>query len=123
RFVLIDCAPSLGTTMRAGMVAASGVLMVVELSALSVRGAEAVMDTIDDIGTELNPGLDLAGVVVNRAPATSAEAERQGGELHRVMGRGAVWRPFIPQRTTINEAVGHRCPVGDLGYRAKDVVE
>ena len=34
-----------------------------------------------------------------------------------------MWRPFIPQRTVINEAVGHRCPVGDLGYRAKDVVE
>ena len=115
RFVLIDCAPSLGPTTRSGMVAADGVLMVVELSALSVRGAEAVMDTIEDVGSELNQGLDLVGVVVNREPPVSAEADRQVGELDRVMGRGTVWRPFLPQRTVINEAVGHRCPVGDLG--------
>ena len=122
RFTFIDCAPSLGPNTRAGLVAADGVLVVVELSALSVRGAEAVIDTIEDVGTEHNPGLDIFGVVVNREPPVSAEADRQIGEMDRVMGKGTVWRPFLPQRTVINEAVGHRCPVGDLGYRAKDVV-
>lgn len=122
RFVLVDCAPSLGPTTRAGLVAADGVLMVVELSALSVRGADAVLDTIDEIGAELNPALDLYGVVVNRAPSSSAEAERQAGELQRHLGRRALWRPFVPQRTVVNEAVGHRCPVQDLGYRARDLV-
>lgn len=123
RLTLIDCAPSLGPTTRSGLVAADGVLLVVELSALSVRGADAVIDTVDDVGRELNPGLDLFGVVVNRAPAVSAEAERQVGELEHLLGRRAVWRPFVPQRTVVNEAVGHRCPVQDLGYRARDVVE
>jgi chromosome partitioning protein len=122
RLVLIDCAPSLGPTTRAGLVAADGVLLVVEPSALSIRGAEAVLDTVEDIGSELHPGLDLYGVVVNRAPSSSSEARRQVAELERLMGRRAVWHPFVPQRAAVNEAVGRRCPVQDLGYRARGVV-
>jgi cellulose biosynthesis protein BcsQ len=121
--VLIDCAPSLGPTTRAGLAAADGLLLVVELSALSVRGADAVMDTVHEIGSEANPDLDLFGVVVNRAPSVSGEADRQVQELSRHMGRGCVWRPFIPQRTVLNEAVGHRAPLHDLGYRARETVE
>ena len=41
RFVLIDCAPSLGPITRSGLAAADLVFLVVELSALSIRGAEA----------------------------------------------------------------------------------
>lgn len=122
RTVLIDCAPSLGPTTMAGLNASDGVLLVVELSVLSLRGVEAVIDTIEHVGREHNPNLDILGAVVNRAPARSAEAQRQELELERLLGRRTLWRPFIPQRTTVNEAVGHRCPVQDLGYRARGIV-
>lgn len=122
RHVIIDCAPSLGPTTRCGLAAADGLLLVVELSALSIRGADAVMDAAYDVGGHLNPHLDLFGVVVNRAPAASTEAEHQAGELTRHMGDGAVWRPFVPQRTVLNEAVGKRAPLQDLGYRAADTL-
>ena len=123
KVVLVDCAPSLGPTTRSGLTLADRVLLVVELSALSVRGAEAVLETVEDVWAELNPRLDVGGVIVNRAPAVSSEASRQEHELNRLMGKRAVWRPFIPQRTVLNEAVGDRCPVQSLGYRAKDVIE
>ncbi len=122
RYVLVDCAPSLGPTTMAGLAAADGVLLVVELSALSVRGTEAVMDAIDHVGRAHHPDLDVLGAVVNRAPAKSAEADRQEREMERVLGQATVWRPFIPQRTVVNEAVGMRCPVQDLGYRARAVI-
>lgn len=120
RYVLVDCAPSLGPTTRAGLAMSDRVILVVELSALSIRGAEAVLDTVEEVWAELNPDLDVGGVVVNRAPAVSSEAERQTEELERLMGRRAVWRPFVPQRTVLNEAVGERAPVHALGYRARD---
>ncbi|CAN5705837.1 ParA family protein [soil metagenome] len=123
RFVFIDCAPSLGPTTRSGLALADRVLLVVELSALSIRGAEAVLEVVEETWTELNPGLDVGGVIVNRAPAVSVEAARQEDALNRLMGKRAVWHPFIPQRTVLNEAVGDRCPIQDLGYRAKDVVD
>ncbi len=123
RFVFVDCAPSLGPTTHAGLALADRVLLVVELSALSIRGAERVLEVVDEVWAGLNPDLDVGGVIVNRAPAASVEATRQSEALDRLMGARAVWRPFVPQRTVLNEAVGDRCPVHDLGYRAKDVVE
>ncbi|MGI9578671.1 MAG: ParA family protein [Microthrixaceae bacterium] len=122
RHVLVDCAPSLGPTTRSALAAADGLLMVVELSALSIRGADSVMACAHDVGHNLNPALDLFGVIVNRAPANSAEAIRQADELDRHMGVRSVWEPFVPQRTVLNEAVGRRAPLHDLGYRARDTV-
>jgi len=120
--VLVDCAPSLGPTTRSGLVAADGVLLVAELSALSLRGADAVVDTIEEVGADDHPGLGLFGTVVNRAPSVSTEAERQLAALEHHLGRGTVWRPFIPQRAVLNEAVGRRCPIQDLGRKAGPVV-
>ena len=123
RYVFVDCAPSLGPTTRSGLALSDRVLLVVELSALSLRGAEAVLSVVEDVWSELNPALDVGGVVVNRAPAVSNEALRQEADLNRLMGKRAVWHPFVPQRTVLNEAVGERAPVHALGYRARDVVE
>jgi cellulose biosynthesis protein BcsQ len=123
RYVFVDCAPSLGPTTKAGLAMSDRVLLVVELAALSLRGAEAVLEIVEEVWAESNPGLDVGGVVVNRAPAVSTEAHRQEHELNRLMGSAAVWRPFIPQRTVLNEAVGERAPVHALGYRSKDISE
>jgi len=123
RYVFIDCAPSLGPTTRTGLALADRLLLVVELSALSIRGAETVLRVVDEIWEDVNPNLDIGGVIVNRAPAVSIEAHRQEEALNRLMGSDAVWHPFIPQRTILNEAVGERCPVHALGYRGKDIAD
>jgi hypothetical protein len=62
-------------------------------------------------------------VIVNRAPAVSLEAMRQEEALNRLMGKRAVWHPFVPQRTVLNEAVGERSPIHAMGYRGRDVAE
>ena len=121
RVVLIDCAPSLGPTTRSGLAVANRVMLVVELSALSLRGAEAVLGTVEEVWSDLNADLDVGGVIVNRAPAVSIEAHRQAEALDRLMGRRAVWHPFVPQRTVLNEAVGDRSPIHAMGYRGRDV--
>jgi len=53
----------------------------------------------------------------------SLEAFRQERELERLMGKRAVWRPFVPQRTVLNEAVGDRSPIHAMGYRGRDAAE
>mgnify|MGYP001012298076 CR=1 FL=1 len=42
---------------------------------------------------------------------------------NHLMGKRAVWRPFVPQRPVLNEAVGERSPVHAMGYRGRDVAE
>ncbi|MEI2696990.1 MAG: ParA family protein [Microthrixaceae bacterium] len=121
--MFIDCTPSLGPTTRAGLAASDGVLVVVELSALSFRGVDVVLSTIDELWQELNHELGVGGVIVNRAPAVSTEATRQAEELEQLVGTDVLMRPFIPQRTVINEAVGDRTPLHSLGYRARRVAD
>lgn len=119
--VLLDCPPSLGNVTRSALTAAQHALVVVEPSALSLRGLGAVADLIDDVWDRHHPELDLAGVIVNRMPAVSSEAERRLEELTRIVGRDAVWKPAIPQRVVIGQAQTERRPLHDLGYRAADL--
>ena len=121
--VLIDCAPSLGANTRSALTAADLAVIVVEPASYSLRGVTAVADLIDDIWDRLNPDLDLAGVIVNKVPAVSTEADRRTEELADMVGRKAVWKPAVPQRVIVNEALGDQQPIHAYGYRARDVVE
>lgn len=121
--ILIDCPPALGSITESGLAAARFALIVVEPSALGLRGVEAVADTIDRVWERQNPELEIAGVIVNRVPAVSSEAERQLDLLGRTVGRRAVWEPYVPQRVILSEAVSLRRPIHDMGARAVDVSE
>ena len=120
--VLVDCSPSLGNLTRNALAAATHAIMVVEPAALSLRGLAAVADAIDDAWSADNGELDLAGVIVNKVPAVSAEADRRYDELARTVGRRAVWQPSIPSRVIVNQAVAERQPIHAYGFRAHDVM-
>ncbi len=119
--VLIDCPPSLGNLTASGLTAADHAVIVVEPSALSLRGIGAVADVIDDVWDSQNDSLDLAGVIVNKVPGVSGEAERRYEELVRIVGARAIWQPVIPQRVILTQAVGERRPIHSYGARAAEV--
>jgi chromosome partitioning protein len=121
--VLIDCPPALGGNTLAALTAADQAIVVVEPSSFSLRGVAAVADVIDDVWHRLNPDLDLAGVIVNRVPAVSVEAERRYEELAAMVGRKSVWKPPIPQRVIVNQALGEQQPIHAYGYRARDITD
>ena len=121
--VLIDCPPSLGNLTTNALAAARHALIVVEPSALGLRGIAGVADVIDDVWDTDNPALELSGVVLNRVPAISTEAERRIAELQRIVGRQAVWKPSVPARVILNQAVGERRPIHSYASRARDPIE
>jgi cellulose biosynthesis protein BcsQ len=121
--VLVDCAPSLGALTHSGLVAAEHALVVVEPSALGIRGIAAVADAIDEIWAGPNPDLDLAGVIVNKVPSVSSEAERQYDELARLVGRRSIWQPVVPQRVVVPQAAAEGRPIHAMGWRALDVID
>jgi len=121
--VLIDCPPSLGTLTRSALTAARHALVVVEPSALGLRGIGGVADAIDEVWDRDNPDLELSGVVLNRVPAVSAEARLRIDELVRIVGRSAIWTPPVPQRVVLNRAIGERLPIHAYGSRAADAID
>lgn len=120
--LLIDCPPSLGSLTRNALTASRHALVVVEPSALGLRGIGGIADLVDDVWDATNPDLELAGVVLNRVPAVSNEATRRTDELARIVGREAIWSPPIPQRVVLNQAIGERRAIHDYGARASEPI-
>ena len=120
--VLIDCPPSLGNLTTSALSAARHAVIVVEPSALGLRGIGGVADLIDDVWDAHNPDLELAGVVLNRVPPISKEADERIAELARIVGRRVIWKPAVPQRVVFNQAVGERRPIHAYRSRAREPI-
>jgi len=121
--VLIDCAPSLGLNTSNGLAAAKGALLVVEPTVFGLRGVDPVLDLIEDVWSTNNRELDLAGVVLNRVPAVSADAQARIGELNKMVSTHSVWRPTIPQRVIVNTAHHERAPLHAFGSQSRELTE
>jgi chromosome partitioning protein len=119
--ILVDCPPSLGNLTANALVAATHAIIVVEPSTLGLRGIGAVADLVDEVWDEHNPHLDLAGVIVNRVPAVSAEASRRLVELADIVGAEAIWQPLLPQRVIVPQSAADRRPLHSYGTRSADV--
>jgi len=61
--VLIDCPPSLGILTINGLTAAGEVLVPLQCETLSHRGVGQLLETIDDVRSFTNPGLQVRGVI------------------------------------------------------------
>ncbi|MDH3295066.1 MAG: ParA family protein, partial [Acidimicrobiia bacterium] len=120
---LIDCPPSLGLNTTSGLAAADAALLVVEPTIFGLRGVSPVLDLIDDVWTVHNRKLDLAGLVLNRVPAVSNDAEQRRQQLFKMVGKRAVWKPEIPHRVLINRAHGERAPVHAFGSDGRELAE
>ena len=121
--ILVDCPPSDANLTTNALTAARHVIVVVEPSALGLRGIGALADSIDRVWDEHNPDLELSGVILNRVPSVSAEADRRIAELGLIVGASTIWRPFVSQRVVLNRAVGERRSIHSYGARSTDSSE
>lgn len=100
--VLIDCPPSLGRLLAGAMIVADRALIVTDAAADGLRGVANVMDTISVIQRHMNPGLRVAGIVVNRY-RQSAEQEFREKEIRDSYGE-LVLPGHIPERVALATA-------------------
>ncbi len=119
--VLIDCGPSLGLNTTNGLAAANGALLVVEPTVFGLRGIDPVLDLVENVWEQHNRGLELAGIVLNRVPGVSSDAEKRAAQLAKMVGAKAIWKPSIPLRVLINEAHAERSPIHSYGQRASEI--
>ena len=118
---LIDCAPSLGLNTTSGLAAADAALLVVEPTIFGLQGISPVLDLVEDVWSEHNRKLDLAGVILNRVPAVSTDAAQRREELYKMVGKRAVWNPEIPHRVLVNRAHGERAPLHSFGSEGREL--
>ena len=121
--VLVDCAPSLGLNTSNGLAAAKAALLVVEPTIFGLRGVGPVLDLIEEVWSTHNRDLDLAGVILNRVPAVSADAQARIVELGKLVSTKSVWKPVIPQRVIVNTAHNERAPLHAFGSQSRELTE
>ena len=95
--VILDCSPSLGLLTVNALTAANAVIAPTLPSALDLRGLKLFLSSLEAVTQELNPGLQLLGVVVcqydnrlNLHQAALADLEAAGLPVLAIIGRSVA---------------------------------
>ena len=108
--IVLDCPPSLGPLSVNALVAADRVLVPVQAEYLALEGLAQFLDTLGLIQRELNPRLQVAGMLLTMYDSRTKLAQDVENEL-REHFRGLVLRTVIPRNVRIGEAPSYGRPV------------
>lgn len=109
-YVLIDCPPSLNLLTLNAMAAANAVLVPVQCEFFALEGISQLKETIDQIRSTLNPGLEIQGVVLTMHDARTSLSREVADEVRAFFGQ-KVYDSMIPRNTRVAEAPSHGKPI------------
>ncbi len=112
--VLIDCPSSLGALTREALAASDLALIVTTPSYFSTQGVQRAVAQVEEIRKGVNPGLKLAGIVVNRVRSVTEEHQYRMSELGTIYGKAAIFKPFLPERIAVTQAEGFGSPIHEV---------
>jgi chromosome partitioning protein len=108
-FVLIDCPPTLGYLASGALSGCHEAILPLQPHGLDALGIEPVLEEMDRIRQQLNPGLVLTGIVVGRVSRTN-HARDIDSWLRETYGRD-VFEPTIRDSIRMPEAATARLPI------------
>jgi len=108
--VLIDCPPSLGLLTVNALTAADGVLIPIQTEYYALEGLSQLVNTIRLVREELNPRLEIDGVVLTMYDARTNLSAQVAAEVRRHMN-GTVFETIVPRSVPLSEAPSHGLPI------------
>lgn len=102
-FVLFDCPPSLGLLTLNALVAATEVLVPIQAEYYALEGLTALMRTISLVKEELNPELQITGVVLTMFDARTKLASQVGEEVKKHFPNEML-QTIVPRSVRMSEA-------------------
>ena len=109
-YILIDCPPSLNMLTLNSMVAADGVLIPMQCEYYALEGLTALIDTIEQIRSTINPRLRIEGLLRTMYDARNNLAGDVSTQLIEHFG-DRVYRTVVPRNVRLAEAPSHGLPV------------
>jgi chromosome partitioning protein len=109
QFIVLDCPPALDLLTLNGLVAADGVLIPMQAEYFALEGVSELLDTIERIRVELNPGLAVEGVVLTMFDERTNLAQQVADELKKYFGE-KLCATTIPRNIRLAEAPSHGQP-------------
>jgi chromosome partitioning protein len=108
-YVLIDCPPSLNLLTINARVAADAVLVPMQAEFFALEGLSQLLQTIEQIRTNLNPRLKIQGVVMTMFDRRNSLSEQVLQDVRGTMG-ALVYDTVIPRNVRLSEAPSYGKP-------------
>ena len=105
-YIVLDCPPALDLLTLNALVAADSVLIPMQAEYFALEGISELMDTVERIRAELNPGLEIEGVVLTMLDERTNLAQQVTAELRKFFGE-KVCAVTIPRNIRLAEAPSH----------------
>jgi chromosome partitioning protein len=107
--VLIDCPPSLELLTLNALCAADSVLIPVQCEYFALEGITDLVASIRMIKRELNPGIEIEGVLLTMYDARTNFSAQVAAEIKKYFS-GKVYTVAIPRNVRLSEAPSHGMP-------------
>jgi len=108
-FVFIDCPPSLSLLTLNGLVAAQSVLIPMQCEYYALEGLTDLVGTIKRVRANLNPNLEIAGLLRTMYDARNTLALQVSDQLEAHFG-DKVYRSIVPRNVRLAEAPSYGTP-------------
>ena len=109
-YVLIDCPPSLSLLTVMALVSSNSLLVPLQTEFFALEGITQLMKTIERIKINLNPSLEIQGILLtmyDRRNNLSTQVEQEA----RSYFKDKVYQTVIPRNVRLSEAPSHGVPV------------
>ena len=109
-YIFIDCPPSLELLTVNALVAADSVLIPMQCEYYALEGIADLTTTIKMINANINPKLEIQGIVLTMFDSRTNFSEQVASEIKRYFG-DKVYNTRIPRNIRLAEAPSHGKPV------------
>lgn len=104
--ILLDCPPSLGHLTLSALVAATGVLVPLQCEYYPLEGVSELVATIRRVRRNLNPGLEITGILLTMYDERTNLARDVAREVREHFA-GTVYETIVPRNVRLAEAPSH----------------
>jgi chromosome partitioning protein len=108
-YVLIDCPPALNMLTLNALVASDGVIIPMQCEYYALEGLTALMDTIEQVRSSVNPNLKIEGLLRTMFDPRNTLANDVSAQLIEHFG-DRVYRTIVPRNVRLAEAPSHGLP-------------
>lgn len=109
-FVIIDCPPSLGLLSLNALTASNTVLIPIQCEYYSLEGVGQLLDTVKLVNKNLNPKLEIEGVLLNMFDGRTNLSIQVVEEVKKYF-KNKVYRTVIPRNVRLAEAPSFGQPI------------
>lgn len=108
-YIFIDCPPSLGLLTINALVASTDVFIPMQCEFFAMEGLSQLFKTIDLVKRNLNPQLELMGVLLTMFDKRNNLAQQVVNDVREHLGE-KVFDTIIPRNVRLSEAPSHGAP-------------